>query len=208
MNRCAKSQLRDVEINSCHVSSWWRRNSTRLKMSEPVTIMNKALYKKLLPGSTCTFLWIAKSYPKHRKNVFRKAWLNPNSMTIKYNILNTFQQTTLKSENTTKRVSKSSKPICPVYQLAPVSPKHISSVFLSFRLLKTIIFVHKSNTCGPCQANLVLIAYASSEGPGEPAHPRSLARTFAARSYKQWVKRNLQTESQIPGPSEWLGMRS
>ena len=28
------------------------------------------------------------------------------------------------------------------------------------------------------------------------------------RSYKQWVKRNLQTESQIPGPSEWLGMRS
>ena len=61
---------------------------------------------------------------------------------------------------------------------------------------------------GPRQANLVLIAYASSEGSGEPAHPRSLARTFATRSYKQWVKRNLQTESQIPGPSEWLGMRS
>ena len=38
---------------------------------------------------------------------------------------------------------------------------------------------------GPCQANLVLIAYASSEGSGEPAHPRSLARTSAARSYKQ-----------------------
>ena len=37
---------------------------------------------------------------------------------------------------------------------------------------------------------------------------RSLARTSVARSYKQWVKRNLQTESQIPGPSEWLGMRS
>ena len=63
-------------------------------------------------------------------------------------------------------------------------------------------------TDGPRQANLVLIAYASSEGSGEPAHPRSLARTFAARSYKQLVKRNLQTESQIPGPSEWLGMRS
>ena len=52
------------------------------------------------------------------------------------------------------------------------------------------------------QANLVLIAYASSEGSGKPAHPRSLARTFAARSYKQQVKRSLQTESQIPGPSE------
>ena len=61
---------------------------------------------------------------------------------------------------------------------------------------------------GPRQANLVLIAYASSEGSGEPAHPRSLARTFAARSYKQWVKRNLQTENQNPGPSEWLHMRS
>ena len=64
------------------------------------------------------------------------------------------------------------------------------------------------NLFGPRQANLVLIAYASSEGSGEPAHPRSLARTFAARSYKQWVKRNLQTESQIPGSSEWLDMRS
>ena len=38
---------------------------------------------------------------------------------------------------------------------------------------------------GPRQANLVLIAYVSSEGSGEPAHLRSLARTFAARSYKQ-----------------------
>ena len=38
---------------------------------------------------------------------------------------------------------------------------------------------------GPRQANLVLIAYASSKGSGEPAHPRSLARTSAARSYKQ-----------------------
>ena len=61
---------------------------------------------------------------------------------------------------------------------------------------------------GPRQANLVLIAYASSEGSGQPAHPGSLARTFAARSYKQWVKRNRQTEGQIPSPSEWLGMRS
>ena len=63
-------------------------------------------------------------------------------------------------------------------------------------------------TFGPRQANLVLIAYASNEGSGEPAHSRSLARTSAARSNKQWVKRNLQTERQIPGPSEWLGMRS
>ena len=38
---------------------------------------------------------------------------------------------------------------------------------------------------GPRQANLVLIVYASSEGSGEPPHPRSLTRTFAVRSYKQ-----------------------
>ena len=61
---------------------------------------------------------------------------------------------------------------------------------------------------GPRQANSILITYVNSEGSGEPVHPRSLARTSAIRSYKQWVKRNLQTESQIPGPSEWLGMRS
>ena len=72
----------------------------------------------------------------------------------------------------------------------------------------TVIRQEIREIIGPRQAKLVLIAYASSEGSGEPAHPRSLARTFAARSYKQWIKRNLQTENQIPGPSEWLGMRS
>ena len=71
-----------------------------------------------------------------------------------------------------------------------------------------LFYEKKLKKIGPRQANLVLIAYASSEGSGEPAHPRSLARTSAARSYKQRVKRNLQTESQIPGPYEWLGMRS
>ena len=45
--------------------------------------------------------------------------------------------------------------------------------------------IEVKSSFGPRQANLVLIAYASSEGSGEPAHPRSLARTFAARSYKQ-----------------------
>ena len=73
--------------------------------------------------------------------------------------------------------------------------------------IKTIEEFYKYLINGPRQANLVLIAYVSSEGSGEPAHARSLARTSAARSYKQWVKRNLQIESQIPGPSEWLGMR-
>ena len=42
----------------------------------------------------------------------------------------------------------------------------------------TISIVFGNFIIGPRQANLVLIAYASSEGSGEPAHPRSLARTF------------------------------
>ena len=50
---------------------------------------------------------------------------------------------------------------------------------------KTCSFYYFIILYGPRQANLVLIAYASSEGSGEPAHPRSLARTSAARSYKQ-----------------------
>ena len=82
---------------------------------------------------------------------------------------------------------------------------HINKICFKARYIDTGV-IHLPY--GPRQANLVLIAYASSEGSGEPAHPRSLARTSAARSYKQWVKRNLQTESQFPGPSEWLGMRS
>ena len=50
---------------------------------------------------------------------------------------------------------------------------------------RALTLFHFPRIIGPRQANLVLIAYASSEGSGEPAHPRSLARTFAARSYKQ-----------------------
>ena len=53
---------------------------------------------------------------------------------------------------------------------------------------------------GPRQANLVPIAYASSEGSGEPAHPRSLARTSTARSYKQWVKRNFRQKARFLAP--------
>ena len=45
--------------------------------------------------------------------------------------------------------------------------------------------IDKTLSIGLRQANLVLIAYASSDGSGKPAHARSLARTSAARSYKQ-----------------------
>ena len=68
-----------------------------------------------------------------------------------------------------------------------------------------IEFPCTGSSLGPRQANWVLIAYASSEGSGQPAHPCSLARTSAARSYKQWVKRNLQTEIPDPWPLSMAG---
>ena len=54
----------------------------------------------------------------------------------------------------------------------------------------------------------VVWAALSKFGTYRICEQHSLARTSAARSYKQWVRRNLQTESQIAGPSEWLGMHS
>ena len=56
---------------------------------------------------------------------------------------------------------------------------------LNLLLYSEVFLTYSKRINGPRQANLVLIAYASSEGSGEPAHPRSLASTFAARSYKQ-----------------------
>ena len=58
-------------------------------------------------------------------------------------------------------------------------------LLLLFFTLSCLLRLQVKSKYGPRQANLVLIAYASSEGSGESAHPRSLARTFAARSYKQ-----------------------
>ena len=53
------------------------------------------------------------------------------------------------------------------------------------RIVSQVIYYGKAILYEPRQANLVLIAYASSEGSGEPAHPRSLARISAARLCKQ-----------------------
>ena len=39
---------------------------------------------------------------------------------------------------------------------------------------------------GPASTILILIALAISQGSDEPAHPCSLVRSFAARTYKVW----------------------
>ena len=56
--------------------------------------------------------------------------------------------------------------------------------FFSFNYFASF-WLQEMRLFGLRQTNLVLIVYASSEGSGEPAHPRSLTRTSAARSYKQ-----------------------
>ena len=58
-------------------------------------------------------------------------------------------------------------------------------VWRLYALHHILPFKKDAESNGLRQANLVRIAYASSEGSGEPAHLRSLARTSAARSYKQ-----------------------
>ena len=126
-------------------------------------------------------------------------------------ILLKFEKRKNKSSNTKSdpHISESFRPITPSEDIwgRPSDLMHklgwgsCSMSFDIFALLHNDFEVKNIRKCnGPRQANLVLIAYASSEGSGEPAHPRSLARTFAARSYKQWVKRNLQTESQTLAP--------
>ena len=56
---------------------------------------------------------------------------------------------------------------------------------LNSMIISSMVYFKRKFTIGPHQANLVLIAYASSEGSDEPAHARSLARTSAARSYSE-----------------------
>ena len=71
-----------------------------------------------------------------------------------------------------------------------VKPQHNQSMNQSIRILDfkselNLLYEKQQQANGPRQANLVLIAYASSKGSGEPANARSLARTFAAHSYNQ-----------------------
>ena len=68
------------------------------------------------------------------------------------------------------------------YQRRTSMMDSFSCIPFNFQTFILIIAIALIPEYGPRQANLVLIAYASSEGSGEPAHPRSLARTFAARS--------------------------
>ena len=50
------------------------------------------------------------------------------------------------------------------------------------------------------------ITHATGEGSGEPAHPRSLVRAFAARTHDVWKKTKGPTKAQISRPTEWLPM--
>ena len=83
--------------------------------------------------------------------------------------------------------------------------------FFSFNIVlteKAASFIYNTSdlessklvSCGPRQANLILTAYASNDGSGESAHPRSLARTSAARSNKQGVGEEPSGRKPYPWP--------
>ena len=50
--------------------------------------------------------------------------------------------------------------------------------------MKRVLQTEKKNE--PANEIMVLITQATSEGTGEPAHPRSLARAFAVRTHEEW----------------------
>ena len=55
-------------------------------------------------------------------------------------------------------------------------------------LISDFIFdtFHDLKIYEPAHEIMILITYATSEGSGEPAHPRSLVRTFAVRTDDGW----------------------
>ena len=50
------------------------------------------------------------------------------------------------------------------------------------------------------------ITQATSEGSGEPAHPRSLARASAVRTHEIWKWTKIPTKNQISSLTWWLHM--
>ena len=62
--------------------------------------------------------------------------------------------------------------------------------FLVTRLIYERIFE-------PAHEIMVLIAYLNSEGPGETAHPRSLARAFAVRTQSMEVDKGSDKKSDM-----------
>ena len=46
--------------------------------------------------------------------------------------------------------------------------------------------LHNPGSVEPAHEIMVLVTQATSEGSGEPVHPRSLARAFAVRTHEVW----------------------
>ena len=53
----------------------------------------------------------------------------------------------------------------------------------------------------PANEIMVLITYATSEGSGEPAQPRSLARASTVRTHEVWKYMKGPTKSQTSSPT-------
>ena len=60
----------------------------------------------------------------------------------------------------------------------------------------------------PTHEIMVLITQATSQGSGEPAHLRRLARAFAVRTREVWKQTKSLTENQTSSPTGWLCMHA
>ena len=58
----------------------------------------------------------------------------------------------------------------------------------------------------PAHEIIVLITKATSEGSGEPAHSRSLARAFAVCAHQAWKQTKGPTKNLTSSPTGWLHM--
>ena len=92
-------------------------------------------------------------------------------------------------------------PTQPPLQLWPAKQGDLYNSKLP-RFLKTNT---KPNLYGPCHTKICLRAYADSDGPDKPAHPRSLIRVFTVCKQSHWILYNVWMKSE--GPDDTLCMR-
>ena len=56
----------------------------------------------------------------------------------------------------------------------------------------------------PCHSKMCLRAYANSDGPDEPAHPRSYISAFAVRKSNHRILQNVSVEGKYPDETSQL----
>ena len=71
-------------------------------------------------------------------------------------------------------------------------------------VVRAAILKENSEKLEPAHEIMVHMIWATTEGSGEPAHPRSLARAFAVRKNKVRESTKCPTKNQTVSPTGWL----